>query len=146
MPAVQAWAIEPLWVQFEALLPPHTDTHPWGCHNPRIPDRVVFDKLVAKIVFGGSYDKHADATCSATTIRTRRDEWIAAGVFARLEQIVIDTYDQVVGPDLADVTVDGQITKAPVVARPPGNHRLTAGNRASSGPASPTAKGSRWAA
>lgn len=113
MPAVQAWAIEPLWVQFEALLPPHIDTHPWGCHNPRIPDRVVFDKLVAKIVFGGSYDKHADATCSATTIRTRRDEWIRAGVFARLEQIVLDAYDQFVGLNLADITVDGQITKAP---------------------------------
>lgn len=113
MPAVEAWAIEPLWVQFQALLPPHVDDHPWGCHNPRTPDRVVFDKLVAKIVFGGSYRKHADATCSATTIRGRRDEWITAGLFARLEQIVIEAYDSIVGLDLADITVDGQITKAP---------------------------------
>lgn len=113
MPAVEAWAIEPLWVQFEALLPPHVDVHPWGCHNPRIPDRVVFDKLVAKLVFGGSYARHADSTCSATTIRARRDEWIAAGVFEQLEQIVLAGYDQVVGLDLTDITVDGQITKAP---------------------------------
>ncbi|MCX5103713.1 MULTISPECIES: IS5 family transposase [unclassified Streptomyces] len=113
MPAVEAWAIEPLWVQFEALLPPHPETHPWGCHNPRIPDRIVFDKLVAKLVFGGSYERHADQSCSATTMRTRRNEWIAAGVFARLEQIVLETYDRVVGLDLADITVDGQITKAP---------------------------------
>ncbi len=113
MPTVEAWAIEPLWVQFAALLPEHVDTHPLGCHNPRIPDRVVFDKLVAKLVFGGSYTKHADATCSATTMRTRRDEWIAAGVFDRLERIVLDAYDRVVGLDLADVSVDGQITKAP---------------------------------
>lgn len=110
MPAVEAWAIEPLWVQFEALLPPHLETHPWGCHNPRIPNRIVFDKLVAKLVFGGSYEKHADQSCSATTMRTRRNEWIAAGVFAGLEQIVLETYDRVVGLDLADITVDGQIT------------------------------------
>lgn len=113
MPAVEAWAIEPLWVQFEALLPEHHDTHPLGCHNPRIVDRVVFDKLVAKLVFGGSHRKHVDATCSATTMRTRRDEWIAAGVFARLEQIVLGAYDQIVGLELSDVSVDGQITKAP---------------------------------
>lgn len=113
MPAVEAWAIEPLWVQFEALLPPHLETHPWGCHNPRIADRVVFDKLVAKLVFGGGYARHADATCSATTIRNRRDEWIRAGILAQLEQIVLAAYDQIVGLDLADVTVDGQITKAP---------------------------------
>ncbi len=70
MPAVEARAIEPLWVQFEALLPPHLETPPWGCHNHRIPDRIVFDKLVAKLVFGGSYEKHADQSCSATTMRT----------------------------------------------------------------------------
>lgn len=113
VPAVEAWAIEPLWVQFEALLPPHLETHTWGCHNPRIPDRIVFDKLVAKLVFGGSYGKHADQSCSATMMRTRRNEWIAAGVFAGLEQIVLETDDRVMGLDLANITVDGQITKAP---------------------------------
>ncbi len=113
MPAVPSSFIEPLWVQFEALIPPRHARHPLGCHRPRIADRVVFDKLVAKLVFGGSYVKHADASVSATTIRTRRDEWIAAGVFAALEQIVLDAYDQVVGLDLEHVTVDGRITKAP---------------------------------
>ena len=113
MPAVEAWAIDPLWVQFAALLPEHHDDHPLGCHNPRIPDRVVFDKLVAKLVFAGSYTEHADATCSATTMRTRHDEWITAGEFQRLEQIVLDAYDKIVGLELGDVSVDGQITKAP---------------------------------
>lgn len=73
----------------------------------------MFDKHVAKLVFGGSYEKHADQSCPATTMRTRRNEWIAAGVFTGLEQIVLETYDRVVGLDLADITVDGQITKAP---------------------------------
>jgi hypothetical protein len=43
----------------------------------------------------------------------RRDEWIGAGVFEQLEQLCLDAYDQVVGVDLSDMTVDGCIVKAP---------------------------------
>ena len=113
MPAVPASFIEPLWAQFEALIPPRQVTHPLGCHRRRIPDRVVFDKLVARIVLGGSYEKHADDRVSATTMRSRRDEWIAAGVFDAIEQHALDAYDQIVGLDLAHVAVDGCIVKAP---------------------------------
>lgn len=107
MPAVPASFIEPLWVQFEALIPARVDTHPLGCHRRRIPDRVVFDKLVARLVLGGSYHRHADDRVSATTLRARRDEWIAAGVFDRLEQAALEAYDTVVGLDLSDLVVDG---------------------------------------
>ncbi|MBM6405667.1 IS5 family transposase [Phycicoccus sp. CSK15P-2] len=113
MPAVPSWVIDPVWDQFEALVPEIIDTHPLGCHNPRIPDRVVFGKLVQVLVVGVSYAKIADSTCSATTIRTRRDEWITAGVFTRLEQLALTAYDQVVGLDLENVTVDGCLVKAP---------------------------------
>ena len=41
MPAVPSAVMEPLWVQFSALLPVRVDTHPLGCHRPRIPDRIV---------------------------------------------------------------------------------------------------------
>jgi transposase len=74
---------------------------------------VVFDKLVQTLVLGASYEKIADSTCSATTIRTRRDEWIAAGVFDQLEQLCLDAFDHMVGLELADLTVDGCIVKAP---------------------------------
>ena len=47
MPALQPYIIEPIWEQFEALLPEREIDHPLGCHRPRIPDRVVFEKLVA---------------------------------------------------------------------------------------------------
>lgn len=113
MPAVPSFIIEPLWTQFSALLPRHFVDHPLGCHRPRVQDRIVFDKLVQVLVLGASYDKIADATCSATTIRRRRDEWIAADVFAAMEQICLDAYDRIVGLDLEDVTVDGCIVKAP---------------------------------
>ena len=113
MPALPSSVIEPLWDQFSALLPERRVSHPWGCHRPRIPDRVVFDKLVQVLVFGIAYARVADATCSASTLRNRRDEWIDAGVFSCLEQCCLEAYDRVVGLDLGDVTVDGCIVKAP---------------------------------
>ncbi|MFT3874189.1 MAG: IS5 family transposase [Nocardioides sp.] len=113
MPALPSSVIEPVWDQFAALLPEHIDTHPLGCHNPRIPDRVIFDKLIQVLVLGAAYERIADSTCSATSIRNRRDEWITAGVFARLEQMCLDAYDKIVGLDLGDITVDGCIVKAP---------------------------------
>ena len=113
MPAIPSCIIDPIWDQFADLLPEKKVEHPLGCHNPRIPDRVVFDKLVQVLVFGCAYERIADESCSATTLRRRRDEWIASGVMGRLQQIVLDAYDWMIGLDLSDVAVDCCITKAP---------------------------------
>jgi len=113
VPAVPSSIIEPIWVQFEALIPPVVDEHPLGCHRPRIADRIVFDKLVQVLVLGAAYVKIADSTCSATTIRTRRDEWITAGLFTELEQLCLDAYDKMIGLELENLSVDGCIVKAP---------------------------------
>lgn len=113
MPAIPSCIIDPIWDQFSELLPEKKVEHPLGCHNPRIPDRVVFDKLVQVLVFGCAYERIADESCSATTLRRRRDEWIASGVMGRLRQIVLDAYDWMIGLDLSDVAVDCCITKAP---------------------------------
>lgn len=113
MPAVPSSIIEPLWHQFEALIPPVVDEHPLGCHRPRVPDRIVFDKLIQVLVLGAAYVKIADSTCSASTIRRRRDEWIRQGIFTKLEQICLDSYDKMIGLELADLSVDGCIVKAP---------------------------------
>ena len=81
MPAVPSCILDPLREQFLALLPERVDDHPLGCHRPRIEDAVVFDKIVEALVFGCGYERLGDRTCSATTLRRRRDEWIAAGIF-----------------------------------------------------------------
>jgi transposase len=52
VPALPSSILEPLWVQVSALLPIHQVDHPLGCHRPRIPDRVIFDKLIQLLVFG----------------------------------------------------------------------------------------------
>lgn len=87
-PVLPSWLTEPLWDQFSALLPQrplyHPD-HPLRCHRPRISDRIVFDKLLQLLRFGCSYEAIADTTCSASTIRSRRDEWIRLGIFSQLK-------------------------------------------------------------
>lgn len=113
MPALPSSILEPLWVQVAALLPTRQVHHPLGCHRPRIADRVVFDKLIQVLVFGCGYRRIADATCSATTLRRRRDEWIALGLADRLRCAVLGAYDQLFGLQLDHLAVDGCITKAP---------------------------------
>ena len=85
MPAVPSSLIEPIWEQFDLLIPPVIDQHPLGCLRPRVPDCVVFDTLVQILVLGAAYAKVAAAGCSATTIRTRREAWIMAGIFTGCE-------------------------------------------------------------
>lgn len=113
MPAIPSFIIEPVWEQFAALLPVREVAHPKGGHRPRVPDRVVFDKLVQVLVFGAAYWRIADHTCSASTLRRRRDEWIAAGAMGQLEDLARAAYDWFIGLQLGDVAVDGCTTKAP---------------------------------
>ena len=93
MPALPSSLIEPIWEQVAALLPERRDRHPLGCHRPRIGDRMVFELLISVLVFGAGYRRHGDRRCSATTLRRRRDEWIAAGVMGRLEAAAREGYD-----------------------------------------------------
>jgi transposase len=113
VPALPPNIIEPIWAQFEALLPEHETEHPLGCHRRRIPERTVFEKLVQVLVFGCAYHRIADELCSATTLRRRRDEWIEAGTMVTLREMALAAYDRAICIDLADVAVDCCITKAP---------------------------------
>ena len=129
MPVMPPYIIEPVWEQFEALLPEHETDHPFGCHRPRIPDRVVFEKLVQVLVFGCAYWRIADEECSATTLRRRRDEWIKMGLMDALEGIALTAYDRIIGLELADVCVDGCITKAPCGGGKSGRSPVDRGKR-----------------
>ena len=113
MPALPPYLIEPIWQQLSALLPERHTNHPLGCHRPRIPDRVVFEKLVQVLVFGCAYEKIADRSCSATTLRRRRDEWIELGVLEALREMALEAYDWMVGLEPSELAVDSCITKAP---------------------------------
>ncbi len=71
MPALPVCLIEPIWAELAALLPEHpavAPSHPLGCHRRRVPDRVVFEHVVAALVHGSGYERIASAGCSDRTI------------------------------------------------------------------------------
>ena len=129
MPALEPYLIEPIFEQFSALLPARQTTHPLGCHRARIPDRVVFEKLVQVLVFGCAYERIADCSCSATTLRDRRDEWIELGVMDALRELALESYDRFVGLELSEVAVDCCITKAPCGGEKAGRSPVDRGKR-----------------
>ena len=129
MPAIPPYIIEPIWQQFSALLPERKTSHPLGCHRPRIPDRVIFEKLVEVLVFGCAYKKIADGSCSATTLRDRRDEWIELGVIERLREMALEAYDRAIGLELSELAVDCCITKAPCGGERAGRSPVDRGKR-----------------
>jgi transposase len=129
VPAIQSYFIEPIWEQFSALLPRREVEHPLGCHKPRIPDKIVFEKLVQVLVFGCAYWRIADELCSDTTLRRRRDEWIDLGVMDALREMVLEVYDRFIGLELADVAVDGCITKAPCGGEKAGRNPVDRGKQ-----------------
>ena len=129
MPALPPYLIEPIFEQFAALLPEREINHPLGCHRRRIPDRVVFEKLVQVLVFGCAYHRIADEECSATTLRERRDEWIEMGVIDALRQAALEAYDRFIGLELSEIAVDGCITKAPCGGEVAGRSPVDRGKR-----------------
>ncbi|MEV7872452.1 IS5 family transposase [Streptomyces sp. NPDC088124] len=113
MPVLPSCLLEPLWDQFAALLPEHVDTHPLGCHNPRIPDRIVFERVIAVLVHGSGYERIADRQCSDRTIRRRVKYWSQLGMAEQVHGLAVQAYDRMIGLQLRELSVDGCITKAP---------------------------------
>jgi hypothetical protein len=116
VPVLPVCLFEPLWVQFSALLPARpavSPTHPLGCHRQRIPDRVVFEHVIAALVHGSGYERIASAGCSDGTIRRRLKEWAAPGLSEQVHALALRAYDRMIGLELDDLAVDGCVTKAP---------------------------------
>jgi hypothetical protein len=109
--------LEPIWVEFCALTggerPPFDPAHPLGCHRRRISDRVVFEHVVAALVHGSGYERIATSGCSDRTIRRRLKDWAERGIGQQVHALALQAYDQIIGLELADMAVDGCMTKAP---------------------------------
>jgi len=116
VPVVPACLLEPLWVQFAALLPERpvvAPGHPLGCHRRRVPDRVVFEHVVAALVHGSGYERIASPGCSDRTIRRRVQEWARLGLAEAVHTLALRAYDRMLGLELDELAVDGCLTKAP---------------------------------
>ena len=130
MPALAPYLIEPIFgAVFVPSLPDEIQTIARVLTDSRVPERVVFDKLVQVLVFGCAYERIADESCSESTLRRRRDEWIELGVMEHLRQICLDAYDRLIGLKLSEVAVDCCITKAPSGGEKQGKSPVDRGKR-----------------
>ena len=105
-----------VWAATEPLLPQREDSHPLGTHRRRVPDRLCFEGILVRLVTGCSWqttERLLGCAVSDTTLRARRDEWIAAGVFDAVVEEAPAAFDRIVGLDLTEVAVDGSAHKAP---------------------------------
>ena len=115
MRALEADVVDAVWAATEPLLPAPPE-HPLGCHRPRVPDRLCLWGLLIRLTTGSSWvdiEAILDHQVSDTTLRARRDEWIAAGVFEQLRAEALAAFDRIVGLDLSEVALDGSLHKAP---------------------------------
>ena len=72
--------------------------------------------MVVRLVTGCSWEdaeRLLDNQVSDTTMRSRRDEWIEAGVFELLVHEAQESYDRIIGLDLSETAVDGSLHKSP---------------------------------
>lgn len=114
MLALHPRVVDALWAALEPRLPEVVDDHPLGCHRHRLADRACFEAILFRLVTGCSWDVAGRlGKGSETTLRRRRDEWLAAGVFDGLVDESLEGYDRIIGLDLSDVAVDGSQHKAP---------------------------------
>jgi transposase len=115
MRALERDVQDAVWQTIEPLLPDPPD-HPLGCHRPRISDRLCFRGILIRLVTGASWvdiESILDFKVSDTTLRTRRDEWITAGVFDQIHTEALAAFDKIIGLDLTEVSIDGSLHKAP---------------------------------
>ena len=114
MLALHPRVVDVIWAAVEPRLPEIVDEHPLGCHRPRCSDRDCLEAVLFRLVTGCSWDVAGRlGKGSETTLRRRRDEWLAAGVFEGLVDETLAGYDRIIGLDLTEVAVDGSQHKAP---------------------------------
>jgi transposase len=108
------WRIpQELWARMEPLLPPRP-AHPFGCHNPRVPDRAAMNAILFVLRTGCQWNA-LDATgiCSCSSAYRRFREWTEAGVFLEIWRQGLIEYDGIKGVDWEWLAADGAMTKGP---------------------------------
>jgi len=116
MRAIDPQVHDAIFETIKHLLPKPDTSHPLGTHRRRVPDKLVFKGILLRLVTGASWtiiEYALDREVSDTTLRSRRDEWIKAGVFEKLCAQAQAGYDKIVGLELEHVALDGSNHKAP---------------------------------
>jgi transposase len=98
MRALDPEVVEVIWQAVDPLLPAEVETHRLGGHRSRVPDRLCLWGMLIRLVTGSSWvdiEAILEHRVSDTTLRARRDEWIAAGVFEQLNTEALAAFDRI---------------------------------------------------
>ncbi|WP_409025055.1 IS5 family transposase [Hymenobacter sp.] len=111
-----------LWARLAPLLPVHVPkAHPLGRHRRRIAAREALTAIFFVLRTGCQW-KALDATglCKGSTAHSRFQQWVQAGVFARLWDEALRDYDDLIGLNFAWRALDGSLHKAPLAGKKTG--------------------------
>jgi transposase len=104
-----------LWNEIEPLIPEVIDTHPLGCHRPRVSNRSAMNAIFFVLKTGSQWNSLSETKiCSSSSAHRRFQEWVEAGLFEKLWKKVLRKYDELKGLDFSFCSTDGAITKAPL--------------------------------
>ena len=107
------WRIpDNLWAQIARLLPPERPHLKGG--RPWIAARAMMDGIFYVLRTGCQWKALPRSYGAPSTVHDRFQLWVQAGVFGRLWQAGLCTYDQRVGIDWEWAAMDGAMTKAPL--------------------------------
>lgn len=110
------WRVpDALWNKIAALLPTPKDTHPLGCHRPRVLNRDAMNGILFVLRTGCQWNAlNGTGICSSSSAHRRFLEWTNAGIFETFWKHGLLAYDGTKGIDWSWLSMDGAITKAPL--------------------------------
>lgn len=101
-----------LWEQMEEILPEYPASPKGG--RPRADLRGVADAIFYRLRTGCQWNAIPPELAAGSTAHEYYQEWAKLGVFARIWDVAIEAYDDLIGLDWTWQSVDGAMTKAPL--------------------------------
>lgn len=103
------------WDVFAQVLPVRVNTHRFGGGRPRRSDRDCLNGILFVLRTGCQWNAlSATGICPSSTAHDRFQDWVESGVFARLFDLALKDYDELIGIDWSFLSMDGAMTKAPL--------------------------------
>ena len=100
---------------FSHVLPVRVNTHRFGGGRPRRSDRDCLNGILFVLRTGCQWNAlSATGICPSSTAHDRFQDWVESGVFARLFDLALKDYDELIGIDWSFLSMDGAMTKAPL--------------------------------
>ena len=101
-----------MWKKICSVLPDYETCLQGG--RPRRDLRSVADAIFYRLRTGCQWKAIPKCLAPSSTAHAYFQEWVQLGIFARLWQIALELYDDLVGLDWRWQSVDGAMTKAPL--------------------------------